>query len=88
MTGLSKSYLTYTPCSDIDMIRIADGTLSPISRKGANRNLKLSSVLHVSIFANNLLSMSSITKDLKCKITFFPTHYVLKEVSTRENYWF
>lgn len=34
----------------------------------------LSSVLHVPNFSNNLLFISSITKDLNCKVAFFPTH--------------
>lgn len=59
--------------------RIADGTLSPISGKGSvnvSTALSLSSVLYVPKFTTNMLSISCLTKDLNCLVTFFTSHYV------------
>lgn len=48
--------------------------MSSVSGKGSivcTSDLTLSSVLHVPSFPNNLLSISAITRDLNCKVTFF-----------------
>ena len=77
MTSISTSFSTYVPCSGRDKVRTADGNPSPISGKGvihASNSLSLSSVLHFPNFSTNLLSISRITRDLNCCVTFFPTH--------------
>lgn len=83
MTGSSNSFQNYSPCLKKDYVRIANRSLAPISRTGSivcTANITLSSVLHVPEFPVNLLSISSITKDLNCKIEFFPDHYVFQDL--------
>ncbi|KAJ7951046.1 Retrovirus-related Pol polyprotein from transposon TNT 1-94 [Quillaja saponaria] len=73
MTGTSRNFSTYFPCSGKDKVRVADGSLSTISGKGSIQctpTLPLSSVLHVPKFSMNLLSISSITRDLNCQAIF------------------
>ena len=67
-------------------MQIADGSSKSISEKETihcTPNMKLSSVLHVPRFLTNLLSISSITKDLNCKAIFFPNHCIFQELTTR-----
>lgn len=67
-------------------MKLADGTLTTIGGKGniqLSASLTLSSVLHVPDLSSNLLSVSSLTKNLNCCITFFPTHCVIQDLRTR-----
>ncbi|KAJ7968090.1 Retrovirus-related Pol polyprotein from transposon TNT 1-94 [Quillaja saponaria] len=73
MTGTSRNFSTYFPCSGKDKVRVADGSLSTISGKGSIQctpTLPLSSVLHIPKFSMNLLSISSITRNLNCQAIF------------------
>lgn len=74
MTGLSSLFFLYSVTLDKDKVRVADGTLFSISGKGSihvSPTLSLSLVLHVLKFATNLLSISRITHDLNCSVTYF-----------------
>ncbi|KAI5407080.1 hypothetical protein KIW84_053362 [Lathyrus oleraceus] len=55
--------------------RAFDSTLSKVMGKGSviiSQNITLSSVLYVPKLDCNLLSISKLTKDLKCSTKFFP----------------
>eukprot|EP00252_Welwitschia_mirabilis_P002409 TRINITY_DN1235_c0_g1_i6.p1 TRINITY_DN1235_c0_g1~~TRINITY_DN1235_c0_g1_i6.p1 ORF type:complete len:1428 (+),score=264.56 TRINITY_DN1235_c0_g1_i6:585-4868(+) len=85
MTGSSKEFATYSSGKKGDNVRIADGSFTPVSGTGSvscTPNINLSSVLHVPHFSVNLLSVSSITKELQCKIEFFPDHCVFQDLQT------
>ncbi|XP_073112311.1 uncharacterized protein [Elaeis guineensis] len=85
MTGSFRDFVSYIPCSGHDKVRLADGSFTPISGKGSIKctfELPLSSVLHVPRFPINLLSISAITNDLDCAVTFFKTHCVFQEPKT------
>ena len=87
MTGLSSVFSTYIPSSGKEKVRTADGSLSSISGKGVIKlfdSLPLSSVLHVPNFSTNLLSIARITSDLNCSVTFFPSHCVFQDLSTKK----
>ena len=82
MTSFSHLFDTYTPCSGHEKIRIADGSFSPIAGKGLiklSSSLTLKSVLHVPKLACNLLSVSKLSKDSNCHLTFFDSHCVFQE---------
>ena len=86
MTGSSPVFSDYKPYSRQDKVKIADGTVSSVSGKGLVRvspSLSLSSVLHVPSFSNNLLSISRITRDQNCSVTFFPSHCIFQDLITR-----
>lgn len=85
MTGVSSVFSTYTPYSGQDRVKIADGTFSSVSGKGlvhASPSLPLSTVFHVPSFSTNLLSISKITQDLNCSVSFFPSHCVFQDLIT------
>lgn len=78
MTCFSHLFSSYSTCSGMDKVRVADGLLSSISWKCSIQcflTMSLSLVLHVPNFSTNLLSVSSITKALNCSVTFFPTYF-------------
>ena len=85
MTSARKNFFTYSPCLGHDKVRIADGSLSPIIGKGSVKctpSITLPFALHIPHFSYNLLSVSAITKNLNCKVEFFPSHCVIQELST------
>jgi hypothetical protein len=74
MTGMSPLFSSYNPCSGREKIRIADGSLSPVSGKGSvfvTPSMTLSSVLHVPDLTANLLSIARITLELNCQVIFY-----------------
>ncbi|CAL5350327.1 unnamed protein product [Camellia sinensis] len=85
MSGSSDLFSAYKPSSGQDKVRIADGTVSSISGKGlvqVTPTMHLSSVLHVPKFSVNLLSLSRLTQDLNCCVTFFPDHCLFQDLVT------
>lgn len=73
MAGLSKYFSSYTPRSGREKVCIADGSSAPIMGCGTiscTSSLPLDSVLHVPNFPVNLLSVSSLTKSLRCRAIF------------------
>jgi hypothetical protein len=73
MTGSSKSFSSYTPRSGKERVRIADGSSAPIMGSGTiscTPSMSLSHILHVPNFPVDLLSVSSITKELNCGAWF------------------
>lgn len=79
MTSLQSLFSSHSICSGRDKVRVADKTLSSIFEKGSinvSPTMSLSSILHVPKFVTNLLSISRITRDLNCSVTFFPSHCV------------
>lgn len=76
MTGNANLFHTYIPCAENSTVRIADGSLSKVTGIGSDitDNTILSFVLLVPNLTCNLLSISKLTKDLKCVTNFFPNH--------------
>ncbi|GAV66123.1 UBN2_3 domain-containing protein [Cephalotus follicularis] len=89
MTSSFEVFDSYTVCSGKDKIRVANGSLSPVSGKGlvyCIPIISLSFVLHVPSLCVNLLYIYRITWDLNCCVTFFSTH-CLSGTGHRENDW-
>ena len=86
ITGSSPMFSTYIPHSGQDKVKIADGIVSSIFGKGlvqVSPSLSLSSVLHVPSFPISLLSISRITRNQNCSVTFFPSHCVFQDLLMR-----
>lgn len=65
MTSSFKSFSTYSPCAGNLKIKIADGPLSLIARRGnmfLSNTLMLNSVLHVPNLSCNLLFINKIAR--------------------------
>ena len=87
MTSFSNLFHNYNPCSSNEQIRIADGSYSTIVGKGLvnlSKTISLKSVLHVPKLACNLLSVSKLSKDSNCHVTFFESHYIFQKQSSRK----
>ena len=85
MTGSSKGLQNYSPSPKGDYVRIANGSLTPVSGTGSifcTPDITLSSILHVPDFPINLLSVSAITKELNCSVRFFPDYCVFEDLHT------
>ena len=66
---------------------MADDSFCSVSGKGSNPcapTLTLSFILHVPNFPTNLLPISSITKDLNCKVSFYPIYCVFQKLKTEQ----
>ena len=75
MTGDFTLFSSYSPCPYNYTVWIADGTHSKVMGKGSiiiSQNITLESVLYVPKLDCNLLSISKITRDLKCVTKLFP----------------
>nr|KYP34890.1 hypothetical protein KK1_044101 [Cajanus cajan] len=69
MTGDLTVFKSYSACLNNYTIRLADGTLSKVMGKGSSiisQNITLNSILYVPKLDCNLLSISKLTRDLKC----------------------
>lgn len=85
MFGSFNLFSEYNPSLGKEKVYIVDGTISSVSGKGllhATSSLPLSSVLHVPNFSVNLFSLSRITRDLNCSVTFFPDHCLFQDLIT------
>jgi hypothetical protein len=74
MTGDFNLFNDYSPCPFNFTVRIADDTHSKVMGTGSiilSPNITLESVLYVPKLDCNLLSISKITRDLKCVTKFF-----------------
>ena len=76
VTGSMNVFEDYDKCKSKINVWVADGKMSPAVGKGTvclpNMILKL--VLYVSKLTYNLFSVSKLTKDMNCVVTFFSSH--------------
>jgi hypothetical protein len=75
--------LSQTPCHDT--VHLPDGshikTLS-VGNAQVNQHLCIKNVLHIPSFQVNLLSISKLTRDLNCIITFHSNFCILQDLNT------
>ena len=85
ITQSSKKNSSYNFFSSKNKVCIVDDSLTSISGKVSIQctTLSLTTILHVSKFSYNLLSISKIIKDLECKVSFYSTYCVFKELKTK-----
>jgi hypothetical protein len=87
MTGMSPLFSSYNPCSCRDKVRIADGSLSPISGKGfvsVTPSMTLAFVLHVTNLVANLLSIARSTIELNCRVISYFYYCFFQVLATRK----
>jgi len=69
MSSMSPLFSSYNPCSRRDKVRIANGSLSPMSHKrsvSVTPFMTLYYVVHIPNLAVNLLSITHIIIELNC----------------------
>ncbi|PKU85306.1 Retrovirus-related Pol polyprotein from transposon TNT 1-94 [Dendrobium catenatum] len=90
MTNTSDNLCQSTPYMGNDGIFIVDGRNIPIAHSGTgilptpNRKFLLSNLLHVPKISYNLLSISQLVKDNNISITFDPSGFVCKDLTTNK----
>jgi hypothetical protein len=85
MTHESTNFTSYNTHPSKRCVKTANGSSSAVSGVGSlplTSSISLSTVLHVPHLSGKLLSISQITKELKCSVTFFDTHCVFQDLLT------
>jgi hypothetical protein len=85
MTHESSNFSSYNTHPSKHCVKTANGSSSAVSGVGSlplTSSMSLSTVLHVPHLSGKLLSISQITKELKCSVTFFDTHCVFQDLLT------
>jgi hypothetical protein len=85
MTHESSNFSSYNTHPSKRCVKTANGSSSAVSGVGSlplTSSMSLSTVLHVPHLSGKLLSISQITKELKCSVTFFDTHCVFQDLLT------
>lgn len=70
-----------------DFVQLPDGGKAEIKSTGPIRlssNLLLDGVLHVPNFQVNLLSVSQLTRNLRCNVIFYPDFCVVQDADTKK----
>ena len=82
MTDFLHGLIDYKQCDRVIKVTMANDTISYAKGEGSIylTNLCLKSILYVPKLRCNLLSISKITKDMNCKVTFSPTHCVFQDL--------
>ncbi|KAK4397606.1 Retrovirus-related Pol polyprotein from transposon RE2 [Sesamum angolense] len=86
LTGNRSTFSNLTLSHKFPPIRLADGSYSPISGSGTihpTNHLTLTNVLFAPEFPVNLLSISQLTQQHNCSVTFFPSYCVFQDLQTR-----
>ncbi|KAF5784023.1 putative RNA-directed DNA polymerase [Helianthus annuus] len=68
-------------------VTIPNGDSIPVKGKGSctlSNGIKISDVLYIPEFTCNLLSVSRLTQDLHCTVTFFPDFFIMQDLSSRK----
>ena len=83
----SSNLFSYSPCVGNKKIKIVDGSLSTIARKGSTKFsllLTLHNVLYVLNLSCNLLFVSKLTSHLKCQANFFSSQCEFQDLNLRK----
>ena len=78
MTHSSHQFNNCNLCPSSKKIFTGDGSLTTVVGVGdvqISPTLTLRNVLHVPKLSTNLFSIQTLTQDLGCNVTFYPTHY-------------
>ena len=89
MTGNSSLFSTFQSQSSPSTITLADGSQSYVLGSGIvfpTPSIPLSSVLSLPNFSFNLVSMSKLTRALKCCVSFCPNYSLLGSYD-EVDYW-
>ncbi|KAK3034070.1 hypothetical protein RJ639_034295 [Escallonia herrerae] len=87
MTGNPKIFSSFRSHTAPSPVTIADGSNYTIKGSGTvepTSSITLSFVLSLPSLAFNLMSVSRLTKDLNCCISFFPDHCLFQDLMTKE----
>ena len=87
MTGNSSLFSTFQSQSPPSTVTLADGSHSCVLGSGTivpTPSIPLTSVLSLPNFSFNLMSVSKVTRALKCYISFFPDFCLFQDLMTKQ----
>ena len=87
MSSTSNLFTHLSNLSHITSVMITDGHSYSVSGEGvvqASSHIRLDNVLYVLDFPVNLLSISVITTQLTCSVSFFPFHCIFQNLQTKK----
>ncbi|KAL5810383.1 hypothetical protein ACOSQ3_027085 [Xanthoceras sorbifolium] len=87
MTGNSSLFSTFQSHTSTSTVTLDDGSPSCVHGSGTitpTPLLPLSSVLHLPNLSFNLISVSQLTRNLNCYISFFPDHCLFQDLMTKQ----
>ena len=87
MTGNSSIFSTFQSQPSTSTITLEDGSQTCVLRLGTifpTPSLPLSSILSLPNFSFNLMSVSKLTRALKCYISFFPDFSLFQDLLTKQ----
>ena len=87
MTGNSSLFSTFQSHPSTSSVTLADGSQSCVLGSDTifpTPSLPLLSVLNLTNFSFNLISMSKLTQALKCYISFFPSFCLFQDLMTKQ----
>ena len=87
MTGNYSLFSTFQSHPSTSSVTLAEGSQSCVLGSGLifpTPSLPLSSVLNLPNFSFNLISVSKLTRTLKCYISFFPGFCLFQDLMTRQ----
>jgi hypothetical protein len=85
MTHESSNFSSYNTYPSKCCVKTTNGSSFAVSGVGSlplTSSMSLSTILHVPHLSGKLLSISQITKELKCSLTFFDTYCVFQDLLT------
>ena len=87
MTGNSSLFSTFQSQPSPSTVTLADGSHSCVIGSGtivSTPSIPLTSVLSLPNFSFNLMSVSKLTRALKCYISFFPVFCLFQDLMTKQ----
>lgn len=87
MTGDKGILSSFTSNKNLSCVTLADGSSTSVVGSSVaipTSSISFSSVLCLPNFSFNLLSVSKITKALKCFVSFFPEYCVFQDLTTKK----
>jgi len=87
MTGNSNIFTSFQSHKAPSPVTVADGSTCNSDGYGTVKptsTITLSSVLSLPKLAFNLISVSKVTRDLNCYISFFPDHCLFRDLKTNQ----
>ncbi|CAA0822624.1 Unknown protein [Striga hermonthica] len=87
MIGNPNLFSTLDPHTPSSHVTIADWSTTRVLGSGSvslTPSISLQSVLNLPNFAFNLLSVSKLTKSLYYSVSFFPNHFIVQDLSTKQ----
>ena len=90
MTGNSNMFSSFQSHKALSPVMVADGSTCNIVGSGTVKTtttITLSSILSLPKLTFNLISVTRITRDLNCYVSFFPDHCLFRDLYNKSGNW-